>query len=268
MDDGLKNIAFGFLAFAVFHGCLEAKAHQDIKHQVEESFHHTGSVQIALQPRGLFGLIANDIRSIDVYGLRLQADNLPFGVHTKHSWQGSIQHLRLHYRDFRLRTLHIDRLDADVPNVKYDVQEALYREKLLLRGAGIGPASVALKTESLTLFINHKYPDFYSDLNIKLNPGQVILSGKTSILGLKLPFQVTGHLIQRDARYIDLIAEQILINGIRVMPQTAQSLVDKINPVLDINTDLGLNGIFTINDVSVDTEFITIRGLITFPKID
>ena len=66
MDDGLKNIAFGFLAFAVFHGCLEARAHQDIKHQVEDAFHHTGNVRVELQPRGMFGLYANDIRSIDI----------------------------------------------------------------------------------------------------------------------------------------------------------------------------------------------------------
>ncbi len=268
MEDGLKNLAFGFLAFAVFHGCLEARAHQDIKHQVETAFHHTGNVQVTLKPRGIFGLFGNDISSIDVYGKRLQADDLPFGLHVKHSWQGSIQHLRLHYQDFRLRSLHVDRFDADIPNVKYDVNEALSREKLLLRGAGIGPASVGLKTDSLTVFINHKFPNLFSDLIITLQPGHVTLSGKTSIIGIRAPFQVDGHLIQRDSRYIDLIAENISINGIHVMPKTAQSLIDKINPVLDINTDLGLNGIFAINDVAIDSEFITIRGSITFPKID
>ncbi len=268
MDDTFKSIAFGFLGFAVFHGCLEARAHQDIKHQVEESFHHTGKVEISLQPRGVFGLYSNDIYAIDVYGEKLQADALPFGVVKKRSWQGSIQHLRLHYHDFRLRSLHIDKLDADIPKVKYDVGEALRHEKLLLRGSGTGPASVGLKTDSLALFITKKYPNFFSDLNISLQPEHVLLTGKTSILGLRAPFKVAGHLIQRDARFIDLVAEEIELNGIRVMPQTAQTVVNRLNPVLDIDTDLGLKGIFTIGDVQLDTEFVTIRGKITFPILN
>src|SRR5438105_2149964 len=115
MDDTLRNVTFGLLAFFILHGSLEQRARRGAERQVSEIFNHTGHVEARLTPRGLLGLEAANFWAVDVYGEGVSAERLPFSVFPRGGWKGSIRHLRLHLKRFTLAGLPIRSFEADIP---------------------------------------------------------------------------------------------------------------------------------------------------------
>jgi hypothetical protein len=57
----------------------------------------------------------------------------------------------------------------------------------------------------------------------------------------------------------------MLLNGRETAPAFAQTRANAINPVLDIDRDLGLAGFLYITEVEVGEGIVTIRGRATVP---
>ena len=152
MDDTLKTIIFGFLGTIVFHAGLEKRAERDATRQVASAFHNTGTIRSVVESRGMFGALANQLFAIDIHGSGLSTAQLPFVAFPRAGWKGHIRHLRLHFDNLTLKGLPINRFEADIPNVTYDLGHALYKDRLVIRGAGIGPASVHISAEGRTAF--------------------------------------------------------------------------------------------------------------------
>ena len=121
MDDTVKTVVFGFLGMIVIHASLERRAKHDATAEVERAFQHSGTVHTRVEPRGMFGVLANRLYSIDVYGSGLKSNQLPFTTIPRNGWKGSIRHLRLHFDNLVLKGLPVDRFEADIPNVTYDL---------------------------------------------------------------------------------------------------------------------------------------------------
>ncbi len=265
MDDTLKVLTLGFFAFLTLHASLERRSSRAAETQVNESFHHTGTVHATVEARGMFGLLANDIWAIDIYSSHQQSDKLPFYLYPKPGWKGSIRHLRLHFSDFTLAGLPIDRMDADIPFAKYDLGQALYKNRLLLRGAGEGPAVVQVGESGLQTFIQRKYPRLMRDVKVDITERQVTISGKLALFTGLSPFSATGTLVPRANRFIDLQEPTILLDGKPLSAVAAENLLKSINPVLDSEKDLKLGGFFRLSRVEVKTGTLSIFGTATIP---
>ena len=265
MDDTLKILTVGFLSFLTFHGGLERRSARASDRQMREAFQGTGTVRSVVASRGMFGLLANDIWSIDIYSAHQTSDRLPFYVIPKRGWKGSIRHLRLHFSEFTLAGLPIDRLEADIPFATYDLGHALYKNRLVLRGAGEGPALVQVGENGMQTFIARKYPRLMREVKVAIADGRVVVSGKLALFTGFSPFSVTGALTPRDGRYLDLTDPAVEIDGKPLDAAAARSLLKTINPVLDSDLDLKLGGFFHLARVEVGQGSLTIRGTATVP---
>jgi hypothetical protein len=265
LDDLVKNLTLGLFALASAHVGIEERLRHDAARQVREMFHNTGLVRVTAEPRGAFGLIASDAWSVDIYGEHLKTERMPFVVYPKSGWKGSIRHLRLHLDDFTLAGLPIAHLDADVPFVKFDIGEVTWKDRIVLRGAGSGPAAVQVNAAGLRHFVIQRYTQTLSDVELWFQNRKLYLSGKYALFGVSMPFIASGHLSPRAGRYVDVTDAILLLNHRPVSPQVAETILRQINPVLDIERDLGLGNTVTMTDVEIGDSEVTIHGQATIP---
>ncbi len=268
MDDLLKNLTFGLFALATFHSGLEQRIRHDAAQQVHAMFHNTGTVRATVEARGMFGLIASDIWAVDIYGEHLQTDRMPFTAYPKGGWKGSIRHLRLHLTDFTLADLPIERLDADVPSVTFDIGRVVWKEQIVVRGAGSGPAEVRVNKDGLRHYLLKRYTQTLSDVEIWIQNKKLYISG-TAHFGLAPShFVAACRLAPRAGRYLEVADPILMLNNHPVSPQLSAVILQQINPVLDVERDLGLGQVFTMAEVEIGESDVIIRGQATIPPVD
>lgn len=265
MDDLLKNLTIGLFAFLIVHRGLEDRARHDTARQVREAFDNTGSVRASVEPRGMLGLFASDVWAVDIYGKGIRAERLPFALYPRPGWKGSIRHLRLHLTDFTLAGLPIDRFEADVPFVTYDIGHALWKDRIVLRDAGTGYGVVQVGMAGLRSFLLRRYESRLSDVVIWQQNHKIYLKGSFTLFATPLPFLASGRFAPRAGRYIDLIEPTFFLNRAPATPQMTELLLKQINPALDTERDLGLRRYFTIETVEIGENGLTIRGQATIP---
>ena len=266
MDDLFKYLALGFFGCVVLHGSLEQRGRHSAERQVRQAFHNTGQVRAQIIPRGLFGLFANDIYSVTLQAKGIETDRLPFSITPRSGWKGHIKRLRLRFTDFRLMGLPVERFDADIPNATYDLGDAVWKNRLQLRNAGIGSAFVSIRSAGLEAFLSNKYNQILSDVKVLIIQKQIYITGQLKFLGSFSPFSASGGLAARDERYVDILTPVFEINDAHVSDATTALLLKQFNPILDIEKDLGLGTFFTLRKVEVGEDAVTIRGSITFPR--
>ena len=260
MDDTLKNVVFGLFSLFVIHGSLQKRVNHDAARQVMDSFNYTGTVHTKVESRGVFGVFGNKLYSVDIMGDGLISERLPFFSTPRSGWKGSIRHLRLHLTNLTLKGLPVERFDADIPDVTYDIGQATYKDWLVIRGAGRGPGSVQIGAEGLQTFVLRKYKKLMSEVKVEFLKEGVGISGNLNLFGKPTPFSATGKLVTRDKRYLDLIQPKIEMNGKPVSEALTLTILKQINPVLDIETDLGLGGYFTLERIQFRTGHIIASG--------
>ncbi len=265
MDDLLKNLTFGLFALATFHAGLEQRIRHDAARQVTAMFHDTGPVQVRVEPRGMFGLVANDIWVVDIYGQHLRTERMPFSLYPRHGWKGSIRHLRLHLTDFTLAGLPIERLDADVPFVTFDIGEAAWKDRIVLRGAGTGPAVVQVGAAGLRAFLFKRYTQTLSDVEVWWQNRKLYLSGRVRLFAGPVPLIASGRLVPREGRYLDLADPVFMLNNAPVSPALAALILRQINPVLDVERDLNLGRSFQLTEAAIGDTGLILRGQATIP---
>lgn len=265
MDDTLRNVTLGLFAFFALHVSLEPRARHGAERQLREAFNQTGTVHAAVRQRGLLGYEANDIWSVDVYGREQTIDRLPFVIVPREGWKGSIHRLSLHLMDFTLAGLPVHRFDADLPNVGYDLGHAFYKSRLVIRGAGIGIGIVVINRTGLNTFLARKFGNLLSDVNFVSNQNIISLDGKLDLFGSPTSFKAKGQIKIRGGRCLDLTEAEILLDDKPLTAQATEALMKRLNPLLDIERDLKLGGIFFIDRVEVGDGDITIFGRVSLP---
>ena len=270
MDDTLKNVVFGLFSLFVVHGSLEKRVNHDAARQVMDSFNHTGVVHTRVESRGIFGVFGNKLYSVDIFGDGLISENLPFYATPRAGWKGSIRHLRLHLTNLTLKGLPVERFDADIPDVTYDIGQATYKDWLVIRGAGRGAGSVQIGASGLETFVLRKYKKLMTEVHVTILEEGVTISGQLNLFGKPTPFTATGNLVTRDNRYLDLAEPKIEMNGKPVSSMLSSSILKQINPVLDIEADLGLGGYFTLERLKYGKGFMIASGQAGVPirKVD
>lgn len=265
MDDAIKGLTLGFFSLLILHGSLQNRARRDTERYVSAAFNHTGTVRAAVAPRGMFGLLVDDIWAVDVFGEGVVCDYLPFYREPKAGWKGHTRHLRLHLTNFTLAGLPIDSMEADVPFVKFDYAEALYHDRLVIRNADAGRMEVTIGEAGLTAFISNKFKQTLSDVNIVISNNQLTLSANLLLLGTGTKLDASGSIAPRDGRYLDLIQPEIRINGKPAQPTLLKGILSRINPILDAEKDLNVGGFFMMDRVRFQGQEVIVDGTVTLP---
>ncbi|HLK61006.1 MAG TPA: LmeA family phospholipid-binding protein [Chthonomonadaceae bacterium] len=265
MDDTLKVVTVSLFALLSLHFSLERRARDDATRQVNQAFHSTGSLHSTVESRGMLGMLANDVWSVDLYSDHQTSDQLPFYLYPRSGWKGHIRHLRLHVTHFTLSGFPVDRLEADIPFVTYDLGHAMYHDRLHIRSSGIGPAEVQVGRAGLETFILTKYPKLVKAIQVGFQDGKLTIQGKLNLLGGETPFSAVGFLAPREGRYLDFLEPELTLNGKPASPEFTAGVLKQLNPVLDTERDLHLNGFFTLTRVELTDDSIVIKGEASVP---
>src|SRR6185295_5508534 len=127
------------------------------------------------------------------------------------------------------------------PSVTLDIIREIFDDRIVLRSAGEGTAVAVVNEPGLRSFILKKYPQ-YKDLVVRLTPGSAYLAARASVLGLPARVEATAGIGVREGRYLDAIDPVMKLNGKEAAPSLTLSILKTLNPVLDIDRDLGLGG--------------------------
>lgn len=267
MDDTVKGLTIGLLSMLVLHGFLGGRARHAAERQMRETFSGSGTIRAEVREEAPFGLFANNIHALDIYGSGVSAERLSFIQVPRSGWKGRIQHLRLHLTDSVIAGMRVARLEADIPNVTYDLGHAFYKDRLFIRTAAPGTIEVWLDQSNLATFAVRKFGRTVNSIKATLAGDRLELVGNLKLLNSATPFSVSGLLSERDGQYVDLVDPIITLNGAPVDAARAHLLMSTINPVVDVEKDLHLGKLITVQRVTVSDHQLIIEGKLTIPTL-
>lgn len=264
MDGTLKDAAIAVFSFALFSGLLQQRAHHAIIHDASRSI-KGGVLRAEVKPRGLLGMLTAQSSLTRIEGQGFSTDSLPFTLQSGSGVRVHVRRLQIDFQDITLHNQSVRSFRADIPNVSLDLARAFFDERIILRSAGEGTGSAVISTDDLRAFIVRKYPQF-QNVETRLTPGKVFVRVETVVLGTRALVEAEGTLASPDGVLVNLTAPILRYNGKEPTPAFAQTLLRSINPVLNINSDLGLNGFFLIREIEIGQGQITVRGRATIPR--
>lgn len=264
MDDFWKTLWWGGLGLYFVQGGMKPWAERSAVRQVRESF-HKGELTAKVSSRGMLGMLVSDIYSVDIYGSGVHVDKIPFDLHPKEGWKGRIRHLRLHLTDFQMAGLPVSRMEGDIPFAKYDLGYAFNKQRLYLRSAEAGTASVYLTAENALVFVQRKFKENLQDGRVFLINDRVIMMGKIRLFGGMQPFYAEARVAVRGGRYIDLVEPTVFLSDTLLPPPVAKNILKQLNPVIDTDIDLRLKGLFEPQKIAINDGTVRVEGKLTVP---
>jgi hypothetical protein len=204
--------------------------------------------------------------AIDIYGDHVYSNSVPFTQIPRKGWKGRIHHLRLHLTDCGIAGLKFIRLDADIPSVKYDLGHAFYKDRLLIRSAGDGHVRISIDPSSMELFAQKKYGKILKNAKAVLTGDHISIVGDVILFTSGIPFSIEGRIVPRAGRYLDITDSAVTLNGASVDALQAASLLDRINPILDVKQDMHLDQFIRIQQVRGTANQLIIDGDAYIPE--
>jgi len=264
VDDTTKGLTVGLLTLLLFHGYLNRRAAHAAERQFQEALSQRGEVHAVVRAQEPFGLYANSIDTLDLYASDIVADQLPFTQSPRAGWKGSIRHLKLHLVHSQLAGMHISRLEVDIPDVRYDIGHALYKNRLFIRSAPMGPVKIWVSEDDLSRFAAIKLKGTVTNASVAIR-NNLLIFGSVNVLGTKNTFAANGNIAIREGRYLDISDVEVSLNGRALAPSAATAMLKSMNPMLDVERDLHLGNSLKIKSVSVGYGMLLIEGEFTVP---
>lgn len=263
MEDLVRDLALGFLGLVFTSGFLQTRAEHAIRREVGAVV-RGAHVEARVRPDGLFGLLAGRARRVLVLCQGGAADSLSFPLRPGGGTRARAEHLVIEIRGVTFRGVKVERFHADVPSVTLDAWRVVFDGRIVLRGAGMGPAEVVLSEGELPGYLASRFPQL-GDVSVSLQPGRASIRATTLVLGARLAMEATGRLEARDGRYVRIADGEIRLNGRPLTAEAARRMLDGLNPVLDTHRDLGLDGFFRLDRVETVRGAVVGRGTATVP---
>ena len=208
--------------------------------------------------------IGGRLKSATITASDFAVDGLPLFTEPEGSKRGRLDELKLNLTNFILTGLHIKRLEARIPNSRFDWGLAQRQGKIRLTQSGIGTGSVEVDRESLRAYIGAKHPTLKIE-DFRLAPGLVEIAGKGRFLGFESEVHIKSKLASPDGVTIQLADAEIAVNGQLANPAAREAILKLLNPVLDLDKDLKLFGALSIQSIEVQEDSIIARGAARIP---
>src|SRR6185503_6229991 len=135
--------------------------------------------------------------------------------------------------------LPVQSLNADIPFVKADAARVVFDGHFRIRGAEEGSGIAIATSEGLRAFLTKTRPQF-QDLQIKLIPGEAMVTAKAALFGPLATVEARAKLAVSEGRYLNAVDATVVLNGNPVPAAVTASLLKILNPVIDIERDLKL----------------------------
>lgn len=210
-----------------------------------------GKISVRIELDGARGLTEGKIKQLTVRAQGFTLDGFPFTLEPERPKSGHIRRFVMYLQDARLRGLRAETAWAEIPDIYYDRQLALSRRIFRLSDTGVGPAEIVVTQDDLADYIRRKYAPYIREVRVNITPTQTLVEGVTVLLTSEVRFRAMGVLKPREGRYLDLAEAQIEIEGAELPPQAVELLRQWLNPIIDLERDLGIyDGLYVDSVVS------------------
>lgn len=264
MDDALKDFGMAVLGLALFSAFASERVRQAAKHDLQAAV--PGSrLYVRIEPRGIFGMATGQAWRARVSGGHFATDHLPFHLEPGGGILATVRHLELDLHDVTLRDLHVETLRADIPFVKADGPRALFGGHLTLRGAQDGVGAAVLSAEGIRSFLAKRRPQF-QEVRIELTPGEAIVSARAPFLGAMIQLEARGGVEIVDGRFLNAAPNVVMMNGKPLEREAGAALIRSLNPIIDVDRDLGLGDWLYVTGAEIGDGILTVRGRVTIPS--
>jgi len=241
-------------------GRIERAAELDVANSLGVS---RGNVKIVAVADGLLGSVLGRVSSVEIAASGFAVDGNPFFCDPSLSSAGKLGILRLRLRDFVVRDLPVDALEADIPGCSFALG-MLTSGKVRLSRSGEGPGSVIIAAGDLRQYMLARFKVFES-LEIRLEKYKLFAKGRAAFGPIRREFEIICDLEIAGKRALVIARPIIFIEGVRVRDGSEDSLVKAFNPVLDIDKDLGMAGAFDMEKIVIRECKALITGTARIP---
>ena len=257
MNPWLIGIVFGLFGFGASQvSRFERDSARDILQQLEGP---KKQVKLIVRYPGVLSPVVGEVDEVIIQASHFQTAGLPLFTEPELSTAGSINWLRLDLRDVTLRGLRIDRLTSNIPNCKFDYQLALHKRKIRLSRSGTGTGEVRILGPDLEKFIVKKYHEI-KRCKVEFVKDRVKVTGFGEFLVFQTEFEITAN-----GTKLLLTNAEILFDGRPADEGAKQALLDTMNPVVDLDGDLQLQGAIKLDSIEFENGALVCRGKTTVP---
>lgn len=192
-------------------------------------------------------------------------DGLPLFTEPDRSQFGKLDLLELRLSDFRLRGLQVQELSADIRGSRFDLGAATGPGQLILSKSGAGRGQVSVRQEDLAAWIPSKVREI-KQCSVALAEGQATVAGDGEFLIVKTPFRVQASLEVREGSQVWLTRAKIWFRDEAVEGPAAEAVLKVMNPIIDLNKDLGLAGAIQVDTLDLSSGMLTAAGEVRIPE--
>lgn len=221
-------------------------------------------VRVRSELNGFLGGALGDLKRVTISASQFSTDTLPLYCEPERGMKGKVRELRIELSDFVLGGLRVESLTATIPDCRFDYDLAVRQRKIRLSRSGVGTGRVRLREDDLEAFILRKFREI-KRVDVRLDRNRVYVKGFGEFIFVQTDFEVIAKLITSEGNRL-LLAEAKVFFGEYVADPAVRDLVLRtLNPVVDIDADLGLNGAMTMEGLEIANGAIEAWGKVKIP---
>lgn len=221
-------------------------------------------VKVKTKFNGLIAGPLGDLSEVEIAASRFATDGIPLFTEPDRPQTGRIVGLRLRLADFDLSGLHVRRLESVIPDCRYDYRAARDKKEIVLSRSGIGEGWVEITAADMEAWILRKYREI-KRVRVSLDRDRAIVEGYGEFLIVKSDFRVTARLLPVDGLRLELTDALIEFGTETADEATKSVLLGILNPVVDLDEDLGLHGAIRVDRVTMGAGVLRASGKTTIP---
>jgi len=219
-------------------------------------------VKTIVGPEAAFG----EVHRATLTATRFDADGLPLFTEPQRSKSGQLRTFEIDLSDFTLRGLHVDHLRATLDNCRFDLPLAARNHMFRLSRSGSGPGEVVVSDRDLGAFILQKFYEVKT-VFVKIENGRILVQGHGEFLLLSTDFEIDARLQVEEGTKLVLRDARIKFDGQPAGDELNKVLLDTLNPVVDLDQDLGLHGAMNVDRLILKDGLIRALGSVTIPNL-
>lgn len=237
----LAGLGMGIHSAGVEIRKFESLAAQEIRSNLQGD---SAKVSVSSRMTAGMGGAWGDFARVTIDASDFRAEGLPLWVEPGRSQYGKVRELVIRLRDFNLAGLDVARLEATIPDCRFDLGLALSAKKIRLSRSGEGSGRVEVTHDALERFIVRKFAEV-KRVEVKLGGDRIMVAGYGEFLLVKTEFLVVANLRARNGVQLYLEDAKIYFDGVTPDAESSRILLDTLNPVVDLDKDLRLHGAVT-----------------------
>lgn len=219
-------------------------------------------VQAKVGPEAVFG----DVHQVTIRASNFTANGLPLYTEPQRSKRGLVRDLRIEMGDFSLRGLHVQSLRAQIPDCRFDLSLAAREHQMRLSRSGLGSGEVVVTAADLKSFILAKFHEV-KRVEVTFDHDKIFVEGHGEFLLLSTDFLVVAHLTPIGGSRLTLTDAKVSLDGEPATPEVEKVLLGTLNPVVDLDRDLGLHGAMNVDHISLGDGLLRAGGPTKIPEL-